>query len=278
MKLAKFSKDGSSAVGVVEGDQLQPVAQSLAQIIGGAAVTPEGPALPVDSVALEPPLAEDCRGVLCTGINYVEHQEESADAFVADVPDHPIIFFKTVSALVGPGALVLDAAASSQFDWEVELGVVIGKAGRFIAEADVAEHIFGYTIVNDVTARDVQARHKQWHLGKNVDRSTPIGPWIVRADDLGYPPALDLELSVNGQIKQKANTTNMIFSIAEQIATISRYVELLPGDIVATGTPAGVGFTREPVEFLAAGDVVVASISGIGELVSTVLPSVGGAG
>lgn len=287
MKIARFAADADAPhplVGLVLGDVVQPVAETLDALVAGAVPTPVGGTLPLAEVRLEAPLPESCRGLLCTGINYVAHQQESADAFEADVPQHPIIFFKTPSAVTGPGPVALDASVSTEFDWEVELGVVIGRAGRNIAAEDAADHVFGYTVVNDVTARDVQHRHKQWHLGKNVDRSTPVGPWIVTADELGaFPPARDLDLEVNGAGKQTANTKDMIFSIAEQIAVISRYVELVPGDVIATGTPAGVGFSRTPAEFLVPGDRVVARIDGIGELVTEVaapggvLAPVGGA-
>src|SRR5439155_7594820 len=123
--------------------------------------------------------------------------------------------------------------------------------GRDIPRHRAGEHVFGYTIVNDITARDVQHRHKQWHLGKNVDAATPVGPWIVTADELGYPPVVDIALTVDGELMQAASTADMIFDIGEQLATVSRYVELRPGDVLATGTPAGVGFARTPPRFLA---------------------------
>jgi 2-keto-4-pentenoate hydratase/2-oxohepta-3-ene-1,7-dioic acid hydratase in catechol pathway len=260
---------GIDRVGIVDLDRaaLQPVAGTLADLVAGVRPTPVGPALPLAEVALRAPLTADCRGLLCTGINYVEHQRESAQAFVAEVPGDPIVFFKTPSAVADPGAVLrLDAGVSTQFDWEVELGVVIGVGGRDIAVADAGRHVFGYTVVNDVTARDVQHRHRQWHLGKNVDAATPVGPWIVTADELGYPPRVELELTVDGVTKQRAHTRDMIFSVAEQIAVISRYVALRPGDVIATGTPSGVGFARTPAEFLGHGDVVEARIEGIGVL------------
>jgi 2-keto-4-pentenoate hydratase/2-oxohepta-3-ene-1,7-dioic acid hydratase in catechol pathway len=272
VKLAKFRHRGAVRTGLVTADTVQAVHESLDELVAGAVPTPQALTLPLADVQLLAPLTTDCRGLLCTGINYVEHQEESARTFSATVPEHPIIFFKTPSAVADPGApLPLDPRLSEQFDWEVELGVVIGRGGRDIPVERAGEHVFGYTVVNDVTARDVQHRHKQWHLGKNVDRSTPVGPWIVTADELGWPPLAELSLRVNGELKQQALTQDMIFTIADQIATVSRYVELRPGDVLATGTPGGVGFARTPAEFLRAGDVMEAEIAGIGVLRNAVL-------
>ena len=269
MRIARFAAGPERGTGLVDprAGTLRPVRETLADLVAGALPTPDGRTLELGAVRLRSPLAEDCRGLLCTGINYAEHQAESTEVFVAAAPRHPIVFFKTPSAVADPGAVLeLDERVSAQFDWEVELGVVIGLGGRDIAAADAGRHVFGYTIVNDVTARDVQRRHEQWHLGKNVDGATPVGPWIVTADEAGYPPDAAIELAVNGVRKQRAHTTDMIFSVAEQIAVISRYVALRPGDVIATGTPAGVGFTRSPAEFLRGGDVVEARIDGIGLL------------
>jgi 2-keto-4-pentenoate hydratase/2-oxohepta-3-ene-1,7-dioic acid hydratase in catechol pathway len=267
MRIAKFRYGGVVRAGLVTGELVQPTHQSLDELVAGDEPTPLGARLPLADVELLAPLTADCRGLLCCGINYVEHQRESAEAFVSTVPEHPILFFKTPAAVTGPYAdLDLDERVSQQFDWEVELGVVIGRGGRNISAERAGAHIFGYTVVNDVTARDVQHRHKQWHLGKNVDRSTPVGPWVVTADELGYPPVVEVALEVNGVRKQAASTTDMIFDVAEQIAIISRYLELRPGDVLATGTPAGVGFARKPAEFLRDGDVVEAFVQGIGSL------------
>jgi 2-keto-4-pentenoate hydratase/2-oxohepta-3-ene-1,7-dioic acid hydratase in catechol pathway len=275
VKVAKFRHHGIIRTGVVTGDTVQVVQESLDEIVAGATPTPTLRALSLAEVELMAPLTSDCRGLLCTGINYVDHQQESAETFVAELPEHPIVFFKTPSAVACPGAsLALDERLSAQFDWEVELGVVIGRGGRDIRPEDAGRHVFGYTVVNDVTARDVQHRHKQWHLGKNVDASTPVGPWVVTADELGYPPVADLSLSVNGVLKQSANTRDMVFTVADQIAVISRYVALRPGDVLATGTPGGVGFARTPPEFLRPGDVVEARIEGVGALCNRVVPAV----
>lgn len=276
MKLVRMRYQGRSIVGRVVDQTVVEVAQSLDDLVRGAATTDTGLVVPLVEEDLLAPIPECCRGLLCVGINYVEHQEESKADFSATVPDHPIFFFKTVSATCPPYAdLPLTADVSGQFDWEVELGVVIGKGGRDIDPVDAFDHVFGYTVVNDITARDLQKRHQQWHLGKNVDASSPVGPWIMTADELGCPPGVGLSLRVNGIEKQRAETSLMIFDIATQISVVSRSMALEPGDILSTGTPAGVGFTRHPAEFLDDGDLVEAEVEKLGVLrnrVRTVAP------
>jgi 2-keto-4-pentenoate hydratase/2-oxohepta-3-ene-1,7-dioic acid hydratase in catechol pathway len=276
MRIVRYDYAGQVGVGTVRGPELVPCAESLDEIIAGTGPTPVAAAIPLEDVKLLAPVAESSRGMFCFGINYVDHQIESAKHFSAEVPKNPIIFFKTPSALADPhGELELDPLVSTEFDWEVELGVVIGKAGRNIAPDDVAQYIFGYTVVNDVTARDLQKQFSQWHIGKNIDRATPVGPWIVTADEIAYPPNLEVTMRVDGVEKQRAATADMIFDLTEQICTLSRYLELLPGDIIATGTPSGVGFTRTPPEFLTPGSVAEAEISSIGMLVNVVSERVG---
>ncbi|WP_232716763.1 fumarylacetoacetate hydrolase family protein [Gordonia metallireducens] len=276
MKYARFSHGGVNGVGIVTGSAVQPITESLDAVIGGATPTPTGNPVALADVELLAPVPESSRGAYCFGINYIAHQQESAAHFSADIPTDPIVFFKTPSALTGPYAsIVADESVSAQLDWEVELGVIIGKAGRDITPDEVADHVFGYTIVNDVTARDLQKRFSQWHIGKNLDARTPVGPWIVTTDTIPYPPTLELSLRVDGVEKQRAVTTDMIFSITQQICTLSRYIELLPGDLIATGTPSGVGFTRTPAEFLAPGNIVEATISEIGSIVNPVCDGLG---
>jgi 2-keto-4-pentenoate hydratase/2-oxohepta-3-ene-1,7-dioic acid hydratase in catechol pathway len=153
----------------------------------------------------------------------------------------------------------------------VELGVVIGKTGRHIARSAALEHVFGYTVINDVSARDLQKRHQQFFLGKSIDGSCPMGPWIVTADEIPDPQKLDLSCKVNHEIKQSANTSQQIFTVADIIATLSKVMTLLPGDIIATGTPSGVGFARTPPEYLLPGDVVECEIEGIGAICNSVI-------
>jgi 2-keto-4-pentenoate hydratase/2-oxohepta-3-ene-1,7-dioic acid hydratase in catechol pathway len=276
VKIVRMLYQGRPMVGRVEDQSVVEMAQTIDELIGGAAPTDTGVVVPFVEDDLLAPLPESCRGMLCVGINYQAHQEESKAEFSADVPAHPIFFFKTVSSTCGPYAdLVLERGVSDQFDWEVELGVVIGKGGRDIDPEDAMDHVFGYTVVNDITARDLQKRHQQWHLGKNVDASSPVGPWIATVDELGFPPGVGLTLRVNGVEKQRAETSLMIFDIPTQIACVSRTMALEPGDVISTGTPAGVGFTRHPAEFLDDGDVVEAEVEKLGVLrnrVRTVAP------
>lgn len=254
-------------VGRVEEQMVVEVAQSLDDLVSGAEPTDTGLEVPLDLDALLAPIPESSRGMFCVGINYLAHQEESKAEFSADVPTDPIFFFKNVSSTCAPYAdLPLDREVSTEFDWEVELGVVIGRGGRDIDPVDAMDHVFGYTVVNDVTARDLQKRHQQWHLGKNVDASSPVGPWILTVDELGFPPGLGLSLRVNGVEKQRAETSLMIFDIATQISVISHSMALEAGDVISTGTPSGVGFTRSPAEFLDHGDLVEAEIEKIGVL------------
>lgn len=275
MKIVKFAHHGAVHTGIVDGDTVRVVAETLDELVAGFTPTPTDLTIPLDSVELLAPLTSDCRGILCVGINYVEHQRESADTFSATIPEHPVVFFKTPSAVAAPHApLLLDDRLSEEFDWEVELGVVIGVGGANIPRERAGEHVFGYTVINDVTARDVQRRHQQWHLGKNVDASTPVGPWIVTVDEIGYPPRVDVTLELDGEVMQSAHTDDMIFDVADQIATVSRYLALRPGDVFATGTPSGVGFARTPARFLRDGDVLRTAISGVGELRNDVITKV----
>ena len=165
----------------------------------------------------------------------------------------------------------IDPAVSTEIDWEAELAVVIGRMGKNIREGDALSYVFGYTVLNDVTARDLQARHKQFFKGKGLDGSCPMGPWIVTADEIADPQALPVRLRVNGVTKQDGNTSQMLFSIAHLIMALSLGMTLEPGDIIATGTPSGVGFSRVPPEFLKSGDIVEADIEGIGVLRNVVV-------
>ncbi|MGQ0804151.1 MAG: fumarylacetoacetate hydrolase family protein [Actinomycetota bacterium] len=231
---------------------------------------------PISEVELLAPLPSRDRGIVCTGVNYVEHQVESAEHFAARLPESPIFFMKRARAIADPyGKLELYSSISREFDWEVELAVVLGRRTSHVGADEVGAHIAGYAVLNDVTARDVQREYGQWHLGKNVDRSSPLGPAIVPAAELGYPPSLALRLSVNGREQQCGHTRDMVFSIGTLIERLSRVTPLEPGDVVSTGTPAGVGFTRQPPEYLEEGDVVVAEVEGVGVLRNVISTSVG---
>lgn len=232
-----------------------------------AAILPEG-------AELLAPIPNIRKNVLCVGRNYAEHITEGdrAQKQQVGVTEYPVFFTKPPTSIVGPGGDVLTfPSVSTQTDYEVELAVIIGAPGRNIAKADAMKHVFGYTILNDISARDVQRRHGgQNFKGKAFDGSCPMGPWIVTADAIDDPHALPISLTVNGEIRQNGNTADMIFDIETLIASLSEGMTLEPGDIIATGTPAGVGYAMDPPSFLKDGDTVVCNISGIGTLTNPV--------
>jgi 2-keto-4-pentenoate hydratase/2-oxohepta-3-ene-1,7-dioic acid hydratase in catechol pathway len=221
---------------------------------------------PLSSVSLEPPVSKPAK-ILCIGLNYRDHAAESK----MEPPKYPTVFCKYPHTLIGNGQPILLPRASQQPDYEAELAVVIGPGGRNIPEADWEEHVFGYTILNDVSARDVQLATSQWTLGKNFPTFGPIGPWIVTKDEIRDPHTLDISLSINGETLQKSNTRELIFKIPRLISYISTMMPLAPGDIISTGTPAGVGMGRTPQRWLRPGDDVLVEIAGIGGLRNPVL-------
>ncbi|MGB3288895.1 MAG: fumarylacetoacetate hydrolase family protein [Burkholderiaceae bacterium] len=229
-----------------------------------------GPSLSMDAVTLVAPIPAPRRNLLCVGRNYHAHAKElSGSVFKANNVDPaawPIVFTKLPECVVGPNdSVVLPGAISSQIDYEAELAVVIGTAGKNISRDDALKHVFGYTIVNDVTARDVQMRHQQWDLGKSFDTFCPMGPWVVTADELDGTNTR-VRCWVNGEPRQDGHTRDFIFDIPALIETCSRGITLLPGDIIATGTPAGVGMGLNPPQYLKANDVVRIEIDGLGVL------------
>jgi len=281
MKLATFAQDGQTKVGIVdEGNATLKViegATSMVDIISGK--TPakaSGPDIALSQVKLLAPNPSPARNIFCVGKNYREHAKEFSNSGFeagavkgAEIDEFPAVFTKPASSVVGPDAEVnLHPQATSSVDYEAELAVVIGKSGRDIAKADAYNHIFGYTIINDVTARDRQRSHKQWFLGKALDTFCPMGPWLVTGDEVD-PENLDVKCWVNQELRQNANTRDLIFDIPTLVATISAGLTLMPGDIISTGTPAGVGIGFNPPKFLRSGDVVTISISGLGSLTNT---------
>ena len=221
----------------------------------------------LSSVELAAPIPHPRKNIMCLGRNYDEHAVESYNAHGQARPqgDAPVIFTKATTTINAPyGKIVIDPAISDKIDWEAELAVIIGKKGKNIAEEDALSYVFGYTVLNDVTARDVQDKFKQFFKGKSLDGYCPMGPWIVTADEIPDPQKLTLRLRVNGVLKQEGNTSTMIYPIKTIISILSRGMTLEPGDIIATGTPSGVGFARKPPEFLKAGDVMETEIEGIG--------------
>jgi 2-keto-4-pentenoate hydratase/2-oxohepta-3-ene-1,7-dioic acid hydratase in catechol pathway len=238
-------------------------AAAVAEAMGDAS-------MPLDSVRLHAPIPRPLKNVFCLGLNYVAHAKESAAARNKEtkIPDIPVIFSKTPTTVNGPfDDVPVDRAVTSQVDWEVELGVIIGTTGKNIRGADALAHVFGYTVINDISARDVQVAHGgQWFKGKSLDGSCPMGPMVVTADEFGDPQAKRLQCRVNGVSKQDATTADMIFPVATIIEWLSKGMTLEAGDVIATGTPAGVGMGRDPKEFLQKNDVVETEIEGIGTL------------
>ncbi len=224
-------------------------------------------------VRLLAPIPRPRKNVFCVGRNYKAHVEEGYRARGADVayPPAPQFFTKAPTAVFGPRDMaLLDPGVTGKFDYEAELGVVIGTGGRSISEAAALDAVFGYTIINDLTARDLQRHHEQWFKGKSLDRSCAVGPWIVHASAISDPQDLAISLSVNGEQRQSSRTSQMIFSIARIIRDLSLGMTLEPGDIIATGTPQGVGYAMEPPRFLRGGDVIEIDVEQIGRLTTRI--------
>jgi 2,4-didehydro-3-deoxy-L-rhamnonate hydrolase len=293
LKLATIADSAGPTAAVVLGDRLHPIAGRpsmrallddwdgwLARLDADAERGALEPAVAVAAASLLAPLP-DPRNLYMAGANYADHAREMrglpADAPIAKVPEGPFIFLKPTTTVVGPGADVRLDPACTKLDWEVELAAVIGRRVHRVAAADALAAVAGYTVVNDISARDHFRRGEQaeppmafdWFGQKGWDTSLPAGPWIVPARDLPDPGDLALRLSVNGAVRQRSHTSGMIFSLQEQIAHISAIVPLLPGDVICTGTPAGVGAGSGT--FLRPGDVMVAEIEGIGRLENTVV-------
>jgi 2-keto-4-pentenoate hydratase/2-oxohepta-3-ene-1,7-dioic acid hydratase in catechol pathway len=224
--------------------------------------------VPLHGVTLDAPV-RPARNVFCVGRNYLEHAKEGARAAGRELklPGVPTFFTKAPTAIAAPGAtLHLDARLSSEYDFEAELAIVIGVQCKDVSENEALRVVFGYTCFNDVTARNLQREHGQWFKGKSLDGTAPLGPWIVTPDEVGDPQHLEIRFRLNGVEKQHANTSQMIFRIPRLIAELAKGMTLLPGDVIATGTPEGVGFARTPPEFLADGDVMEVEIERIGVL------------
>lgn len=282
MRLATFRASGKRGVGLmaaggaaIEPLQLDPgsdAASAIRLLVAGQKLPVSGPPIPLDKVTLEAPIPRPDRNIFCVGKNYHEHAHEFArsgfdsSAQSGAVPDAPIIFSKVPETVTGPGRpILIDPRVSDAIDYEAELAVVIGKGGRGIRKANALDHVWGYTIVNDVTARDLQGRHKQWLIGKSQDSFCPMGPWLVSRDELDLADT-QVRCWVNGELRQDANTSALIFDVPTLIETISAGLTLMPGDIIATGTPAGVGIGFNPPKYLKPGDVVRIEIGNIGVL------------
>jgi 2-keto-4-pentenoate hydratase/2-oxohepta-3-ene-1,7-dioic acid hydratase in catechol pathway len=280
LRLATVLHQGHARVGRLDADARR---LQLFDIDGSRGALPlieaaaAGGALPgvaetidLDPQALIAPLPRPRRNLFCIGRNYREHAMELGASVFKDnakaVDSWPIVFSKVPECVVGPNDVVrLPLSVSTQIDYEAELALVIGRGGRNIERAKALDHVFGYTIVDDVTARDVQMRHGQWHLGKSFDTFCPMGPWIVSADELDGTDTR-VRCWVNGELRQDARTTDLIFDIPTLIETCSRGITLYAGDVIATGTPAGVGMGLQPPRWLAPGDEVRIEVDGIGVL------------
>jgi 2-keto-4-pentenoate hydratase/2-oxohepta-3-ene-1,7-dioic acid hydratase in catechol pathway len=278
MRYVSFYDGSRVRPGTVEGERINAIdCESLIEYIG---LSPEerrrrhsSQSFSLGEVRLSAPV-HPRKNVFCVGRNYLEHAKEGARATGRELklPDVPTFFSKAPTAISDPDSdLHLEASVSSQYDWEGELAVIIGKRVKDASEAGAMDAVFGYSCANDLTARDLQRAHLQWLKGKSLDYSCPVGPWIVDTQEIPDPHILGISTRVNGELKQQSNTEQMIFRIPRLIAELSRGMTLEPGDVIATGTPDGVGFARTPPEFFKSGDIVEITIEKIGTLRNRVL-------
>ena len=286
MRIAAINSPQGKIFGFVQDDSFRPFSIGRASVrdlrhvikLLGEGTPPEtGEPLALKSIKLAAPVGPLAKNVICVGKNYHDHAQEFARSGVdqsgdkQEAPADPVVFTKSTSALADPFQKISASSdPTNTVDYEGELGVVIGKRCKSVKRADALDYVFAYTIVNDVTARAVQQRHKQWFLGKSLDGFCPVGPWLVTRDEFGVPDAQELATFVNGERRQFAKLRDMIFDVPTFIETVTAYVPLEPGDLLATGTPAGVGIGFDPPRYLVPGDVVKISISGIGELTNPV--------
>jgi len=298
MKFVTFERAGAHAVGLwLEGKgvldlrlaaELAGESLDVADMIGFIAAGPAALAVakkletnppadavyPASEVKLLAPIPRPAKNVFCVGRNYMEHVHEGDRMFNRDpsIPTVPNFFSKAPTTVVGPDADVhYPVKVTQAFDYEIELGVIVGKGGVNISKEDALNHVFGYTIINDVTARDLQRTHVQWFKGKTLDTTCPMGPWIVTADEIGDPGSLELTFLLNGEQRQHAFTSQMIFDVPSIFEYLSAGLTLEPGDVIASGTPSGVGFGMEPKGLMKGGDVMECRVSKIGVLKNTVV-------
>ena len=286
MKLVTYRFENTQCVGVLTQDEtVLPLdypdmntlieTASLADLRSAASAAERaGVRVPLAEVELLAPIPRPRQDILCLGMNYKDHADEAAqynaEAFTKEKPV-AVYFSKRVSQAVSPeGDIERHAGLVERLDYEVELGVILGKAARNVKAEEAGDYIFGYTVINDVSARDVQTSHKQWYFGKSLDGFTPMGPCIVTADEIAFPPALDISSAVNGEPRQHSNTRLFLTGIPALLEELTAGMTLLPGTIIATGTPAGVGMGFDPPKFLQSGDVVECTIQDIGTIRNTV--------
>ncbi|GGH23627.1 2-keto-4-pentenoate hydratase/2-oxohepta-3-ene-1,7-dioic acid hydratase (catechol pathway) [Cribrihabitans marinus] len=277
MKLLRYRDGGRIRPGLLDGDgQVRDLSDHVDDL-DGAALSPQSlgrlAALDPDTLPKvdgAPDLAPCIGGVgkyVCIGLNYSDHAAELG----MEHPEHPVVFLKATSAISGPNDDIVQPRGASTTDWEVELGIVIGTAAKYVSEDEAMSHVAGFCVLNDVSERDFQMRlGGQWTKGKSCDSFGPMGPWLVTRDEVADPHALELTCEVNGDRMQHGNSANMIFSLPRIVSHLSQLMTLHPGDVIATGTPAGVGGGRKPPVFLKPGDVLRTAISGLGEMVQTV--------
>lgn len=264
MKIVSFRQDGMVRYGVLDGESVEDAGTDLTRL------EPTGRRWPLDRIVLGPPIPNPGK-IICVALNYAAHAGEGG----AKVPSEPLIIAKFPNAVVGSGQPILLPSSSNQIDYEAELGVVIGRRGRAIPAEEALDHVLGYTCVNDISARDIQMKDRQWVRAKSFDTFCPMGPWIVTGDEVGDPQKLDIRCCVNDEVRQQASTSDMLFDVATLISCISADITLEPGDVITTGTPGGIGMTMDPPAWLAEGDTVTVSIERIGTLENRVARRVG---
>lgn len=277
MKFATIHHDGQLRFGLVEGEAiyLAPEGEALRDYLAGdlgalAAQLRGGAPVPLAGVTYAP-VVPDAPQVFCIGLNYKDHRAETSDAIAVDYPSEPIVFARWATSLAGHGEALVKPANSSVVDYEAELAVIIGKGGRHIDKADAMDHVAGYACFNDISMRDWQTRGTQWTAGKNFPQSGPLGPVMVTADEVGSVAGMGIRLILDGEVMQESTLDYLIFDIPTLIAYCSQFAELRPGDVIATGTPGGVGFVREPQVLLEPGKTVVVEIDRVGRLENTII-------
>jgi len=280
MKLVRYGPPGKEKPGLIDADgKLRDLSKKVKDIDGAALASAELARL----AKLDPkklplvkgrPRLGPCVAMpskfIAIGLNFSDHAKETG----SPIPEHPVVFFKSTTCIVGPNDNVMAPRDSTQLDWEVELGVVIGRTARYVNEKDALRHVAGYCVINDVSERDFQLKKgaSQWSKGKGCDTFGPLGPWLVTRDEVKDPQNLGMWLDVNGVRRQTGSTKTMIFGVAAVVADVSRYMTLLPGDVITTGTPPGVGLGMKPPVWLKAGDVITLGIDGLGTQKQKVVP------
>ncbi len=280
MKLVRYGPPGKEKPGLIDADgKLRDLSKKVKDIDGAALapaelarlakLDPKKLPLVKGRPRLGPCVAMPSKFV-AIGLNFSDHAKETG----SPIPEHPVVFFKSTTCIVGPNDNVMVPKDSTQLDWEVELGVVIGRTARYVAEKDALRHVAGYCVINDVSERDFQLKKgaSQWSKGKGCDTFGPLGPWLVTRDEVKDPQNLAMWLDVNGVRRQTGSTSTMIFGVAALVADVSRYMTLLPGDVITTGTPPGVGMGMKPQVWLQPGDVITLGIEGLGAQKQKVVP------